>query len=157
MPVYYPQLILLIPLAALAAGDLRTRTVSLVWLIVLSGLSVAVAWNMNGLWQTVVNVASNMFMLFYLSIGVIIYIRIKVGAWINPLKEYIGSGDLIFLAALTPLFELREYVTFLICVSLFSLAWMLVARAVCRSVRTIPFAATMGIALGVTIIVKTLI
>ncbi|MDL2319686.1 hypothetical protein LJC45_00945 [Alistipes sp. OttesenSCG-928-B03] len=157
MLAHYSGLILLLPLAVLIVGDFRRREVSLVWLIALAVVSVAVSLGRYGIWPTVVNVAANLFLLFYLAIGVIIYIRIKSGRWQNPLREYIGTGDLVFMLAITPLFELRGYVLFLIGASVFSLVWMLAVRAVCGRPKTIPFAATMGIALSIIIIIDTFV
>ena len=154
MTAQYSGLILLIPLVVLITEDFRSHAVTLVWLIVLAALSVAVSLYTNGLWKMLANVASNLFLLLYMGIGILIYIRIRRRRWINPLREHIGSGDVVFLAAITPLFDLYGYLLFLICAFVFSLLWVAVIRRARGSMRTIPLAATTGIALCVTIIIN---
>ena len=136
---------LLVPIGVLAAGDFRRREVEVVWLAVFAAMALGVALWGDGWRETLVNVAFNVLLLLYLAVGIVVYVRIRRGKWMNPLKEYVGSGDLIFLAGAAPLFDLRGYLLFLIGASVFSLVWMAVARAAGGAARTIPFVATMGI------------
>ena len=154
MVVQNSELVLMLPLAALVVEDFRSRTVSLLWLIIFSVLSVIVSITVNGLWPMVVNTVSNLSLLLYMAIGIAIYFRIKHRHWLNPFKEYVGSGDALFLMAVAPMFGLRDFLLLLICGSVFSLLWMLLARLVCRRSKTIPFVATMGITLSAAIIIS---
>ncbi len=145
------RLLLLVPIGVLAAGDFRRREVGVVWLAVFAATALGVALWSDGWRETLVNVAFNVLLLLYLAVGIMVYVRIRRGKWMNPLKEYVGSGDLIFLAGVAPLFDLRGYLLFLIGASVFALVWTAVARA---AGRTIPFVAMTGIVLVVTIIVQ---
>ena len=148
------RLLLLVPIVVLAAGDFRRREVGVVWLAVFAATALGVVLWGDGWREALVNVATNMLLLFYLAIGILVYVRIRRGKWMNPLKEYVGSGDLIFLAGVAPLFDLRGYLLLLIGASVFSLVWMAVARAAGGAARTIPFVAMTGIVLAITIIVQ---
>jgi hypothetical protein len=142
MDVRIGGLLLLLPVAAMAVGDVRRREVGLVWLMVFAVLSAVSASMIHGVVPAAVNVATNILLLLYLAGGIIVWIRIRRGRWTNPLREYIGAGDVIFLAAATPLFDLRGYLLMLVGASVFSLIWWAVSRS-----RTIPFVATTGITL----------
>lgn len=146
------RLLLLVPIGVLAAGDFRRREVGVVWLAVFAATALGVALLGDSWRETLVNIATNMLLLLYLAVGISVYVRIRRGKWMNPVKEYVGSGDLIFLAGAAPLFGLRGYLLLLIGASVFSLVWMVVARMVGGAARTIPFVAMTGIVLGVTII-----
>ncbi len=148
------RLLLLVPIGVLAAGDFRRRKVGVVWLGVFAATALGVTLWSNGWRETVMNVAFNVLLLLYLAVGILVYLRIRRGKWMNPLKEYVGSGDLIFLAGAAPLFDLRGYLLFLIGASVFSLVWMAVARATGGAARTIPFVAMTGIVLAITIILQ---
>jgi len=54
-------------------------------------------------------------------VGVLIYFSIKNKKLINPLKKYIGLGDILFLIAIIPLFMLQSYMLFFITGMLISL------------------------------------
>jgi len=44
----------------------------------------------------------------------VLYMSVKHRALLNPFENYFGLGDLVFLAAVTPLFLLKNYVFFFI-------------------------------------------
>lgn len=43
-----------------------------------------------------------------------IYLRLKTGYWLNPLKEHLGLGDVLFFIAVIPLFSPHGYLWFFI-------------------------------------------
>ena len=149
MLVQYSGLVLLVPLAALVVEDFRSRTVSLGWLVALAVVSVLVSVYVGGLRLAATNTAVNALLLLYLAGGIAVYVRLRRGRWMNPLKEYIGAGDVLFLASLTPLFDLRGYLLFIIGASVFSLLWA-------KSSRRVPFVATAGIVLSAVLIFRVL-
>ncbi|MCL2562119.1 MAG: hypothetical protein FWE10_07385 [Rikenellaceae bacterium] len=150
MLVQYSGLVLLVPLTALIVEDFRSRTVGLGWLVALAVISALVSVYIGGLRLAVTNTALNALLLLYLTGGIAVYVRMRRGRWMNPLKEYIGAGDVLFLAALVPLFDLRGYLLFMIGASVFSLLWA-------KSRRRVPFVATAGIALSVVLIYRSII
>ena len=63
----------------------------------------------------------------------------------RSVRHSFGCGDLVCIAALTPLFEAREFVRLLIAACLVALTW----RWLCGARRhTVPFVAMLGFALG---------
>jgi Flp pilus assembly protein protease CpaA len=138
-------LLLSLPVAVLAVADLRKREVAILWLVVFGVLSAVVGVASHGVAGAAVNLAVNLLLLAYLAGGVLLYIRLRRGKWMC--REYLGAGDVVFLAGAAPLFGLRSYLLFLLCAALFSLAWWAVARS-----RTIPFVATAGIVLIIALL-----
>jgi len=53
--------------------------------------------------------------------GLWLYLSLKQGQLINPLKNHIGLGDVLFFIAITPLFSLKNYMLFFITGMLLSL------------------------------------
>ncbi len=139
-------LLLILPIAVLAVSDFRKREVSVLWLAVFGSLSAGVAVMLHGITGAAVNMAANLLLLLYLAGGILLYIKLRRGN--RKWREYMGMGDVVFLATATPLFGLRDYLLFLICASTFSLVWWVVSRA-----RTIPFVATAGIVLIIALFI----
>ena len=137
----WSYLLLLVPAVVLACEDLRTRRVSVVWLAVLGGAAVAAAWLSEG-WRTMAwHTAANGALLLIAGLAVAGYLRLRG----LSVRHSFGGGDLVCLAALTPLFEAREFVRLSIAACLVALLWWGLRRA---RRRTVPFVAMIGIALG---------
>ena len=64
--------------------------------------------------ESVVRVVGGVGVLAFLMGGVLLYLLLKYRRRINPFREYIGTGDGVFLLCLTPSFQLIEFVCFLI-------------------------------------------
>jgi Flp pilus assembly protein protease CpaA len=138
-------LLLSLPVAVLAVADLRRREVDILWLVVFGVLSGVAGVVSHGVAGAAVNLATNLLLLAYLAGGVLLYIRLRRGKWMW--REYIGAGDVVFMACAAPLFGLRDYLLFLLCAAVFSLVWWALARS-----RTIPFVATAGIVLIIALL-----
>lgn len=132
--------------AVLAIEDLRKRELTVLWLAVFAAMSAVTGVVFYGLAGTAMNMAANILLLVYLAGGVLLYIRLRRGRWLW--REYIGMGDVVFLLAAAPLFDLRSYLLFLLGASVFSLLWWVVSRS-----RTIPFVATSGVVLIITLFI----
>lgn len=137
----WPYLLLLVPAAVLACEDLRTRHVSVVWLAVLGGAAFAAAWLSEGCRTMVRHTAANGALLLIAGLAVAGYLRLRGCS----VRHSFGCGDLVCLAALTPLFEAREFVRLSIAACLVALVWWWLCRA---RRRTVPFVAMLGIVLG---------
>lgn len=140
------RFLVLLPVGFLAVGDVRRREVGVWWLVIFAVCAAVAAWRMHGVLPALMNVVWNAALLIYLAGGVLIYLRVRYGRW--TWREFIGGGDLFFLAAATPIFGLRNYLLFLLCAAVFSLIWWAVARVFFRANNhreMIPFVATSGI------------
>lgn len=91
--------------------DFKQRAVHVVFLLLLFAL---------GVWEATVLGRSIGEMLFSLSFVTTIltfmtlYLRAKAGFWVNPLKEHLGLGDVLFFLAVIPLFSPQGYMWFFI-------------------------------------------
>lgn len=67
-------------------------------------------------------ILNNLIFLITTFLGLIVYMSIKNKKFINPFKNYFGLGDLLFYAAISPLFLLKNYVIFFILSMLFAIS-----------------------------------
>lgn len=79
------------------------------------------------------------------------YYSLKKRKIFNPIDTEIGLGDIIFFLAITPLFELKSYISFFIISLLVSLIIHSISTVFSKS-KTIPLAGYMSIFLGVYLI-----
>lgn len=128
------------PAAVLARDDFRTRRVDASWLAVLGTVSVGVSWHTLG-WRTMMlQTAGNAALLLLSGTALFGYLRLRRLA----VRHSVGSGDVLFLLAVAPLFAPTEFLWFLIAACVVALL-----RWVCcgRRRRTIPFVGAAGIVL----------
>lgn len=151
----YYQLLLLIPVAVMIISDFKIRMVNIIWLSALGVMGIVVAIYTAGVREALWNSALNLLLLTYLSIAIILYLRLKNRKWVNPLNRHIGTGDLIFLLMLTPLFNIYEYLLFILCTLIGSLVWFALYFLLLRKSHTIPLVGTAGVTFILFIIIKT--
>ena len=139
---------MLIPTTVMIVSDFRNRGIAVWSLFLFAVLSIGSALYAYG-WEAVIyNMAYNIFLLFYLGIGIAIYLWFRNRRFTNPFEHYLGLGDLLFVLALTPLFGLTEFLIFLLASMIGGLVWWLVSGRY----GTIPLVSIMGIALGIYMI-----
>ena len=137
--------LVLIPTAIMVISDFKHREIVLWILSLFSILSVGAGIYSYG-WKTVItNVAYNILLLSYLSIGLLSYLWIRNRRFTNPLKRHLGIGDMLFILALTPLFGVREFLLFLLVSMISALVWWLISGRQ----KTIPLVGVLGIVLGI--------
>ena len=146
----WPYLLLLIPAVPLARDDFRMRRVAVVWLAALGAGCFGVAWRMQGLETTLLDTALNtaLLVLFGLTLTGWHLLRGK------PLRTFFrssfGSGDVVMMLAVTPLFSPVGYVRFLLAGCVAALAWWCVKRPA-----TLPLAGILSLVLGGFVLCKT--
>lgn len=143
----WPYLLLLIPAAPLAWEDFRTRRVALVWLVALAAGTLAVGTLDAGFQSVVMQMATNIGLLIVMGIVVAGYLYLRG----YRLQETFGTGDVVMLGVLTPLFSPSEYLWFLLIGCCVAILWWVVRRS-----STIPFvgmlsAVLTGYSIGKTI------
>jgi hypothetical protein len=72
--------------------------------------------------------------------SMVLYVSLKNRQFINVTKNYFGWGDILFLFAITPYFELREFMLVVIVGTVFTLILSLLFTALKKPLKTIPFA-----------------
>ncbi|OWP85288.1 hypothetical protein BWK59_00700 [Flavobacterium davisii] len=83
----------------------------------------------------------------------VLYMRIRHKNFANPLQAYFGLGDVLFFVSITPLFELKKYLVFLITSMLFAIIlYFLFLKE--KEIKSIPLAGFSSILLGFILIVK---
>ena len=69
-------------------------------------------------------------------------------------KDYVGAGDLVFVLLLTPFFDLRDYLFFLLVGAVGSLLWWSIVTRLGRRPATIPLVGTLGTFLILHVVVE---
>jgi hypothetical protein len=149
-------LLLFIPAFPMIISDFRCRRVALLWLVILAVCDAAIAIILYGLNTAFINFIFNTAILIYMFLGVMLYVYIK-NRKISSIKHYAGIGDVLFFFALTPIFEFRSFIYFIIGSCLAALAWWLTVYAVYHKKRTVPLAGISGCILSLYIIINVLI
>ena len=124
-------------------SDLRARKVSLYALLIF-GCSILIhSLVESGFRICINNVIGNMLLLILMGlIGILWYYATGSP---HKLRKSVGCGDIIFFAAATPLFQLYEYMIFMIASFAISLLWWLIIFFTTKKRTTIPLVATSGI------------
>ena len=95
----------------IAYQDFKYRAIHVLLLILLLGVGIADAVLAERPLQDLL--FSFGFVVTVLSL-MMIYLRLKTGYWLNPLKEHLGLGDVLFFIAVIPLFNQHGYLWFFI-------------------------------------------
>jgi hypothetical protein len=115
-----------IPLFVMAVEDYKKREIHVLWLALFVIFVIA---NCT-LKQSCITILSNMFynslILCLLLASIIIWLSIRKREFINPFIQHLGWGDVVFLWALTPVFNLRSYLIYLIVSSSISIIYWVV-------------------------------
>ena len=148
--------ILGISLLQLIISDIRYRRIS-VGTLILFFVSTLI-WRLlsEDIPAIALNMALNGLLLLLMFSGAYLLLCIYKRRWIR-LKHYIGSGDIYFLLATTPLFYMESFLLFLIAALCISLLWyyaLLLFSSKNRS--TIPLVSTTGITLTIYLLINTM-
>ena len=139
----------MIPAAIMALSDFRSRKIALWSLLLLFALCLPISIYIYGGSAVVNRIVLNILLLAYLGVGILLYLWVRHRRFTNPLRRYLGVGDLLFVLALTPLFPLKEFLIFLLASMVGGLAWWMVGSRK----DSIPLVGILGIALGIYLIV----
>ncbi|MBF4494684.1 prepilin peptidase [Flavobacterium sp. JLP] len=111
--------ILLLCLIVIFIQDWKYRKIHIVLPILIFSLSILIISIKNYDWVKII--AFNLsFFLITLSI-LTTYMSLKSKKFLNPFQHYFGLGDLLFYAAITPLFLLKNYILFFILSMIFAI------------------------------------
>lgn len=155
MPVIH--LLTLPVLGAIAWEDLRERSIHWWWPPL---LSIGLAWHQyhaNAEAHIASNTLQNLLFLVLQFGGALLLLMLRRRSWTNPLDRFIGSGDLLFCAALTTGFAPLNFILFLLSGLVLCLFWyagQVVVRPNAR--RTVPLAGLLAIHLALWIAVDLL-
>ncbi|MEX1193174.1 MAG: hypothetical protein WED10_00035 [Brumimicrobium sp.] len=89
-----------------------------------------------------------LFNLLFISIiigSLILYLRIRQKEWVNPTKEFFGLGDILFLVAITPSENTKNFMFLFISGTIFSLLMTLLLRLMSTKFEIIPYAGMFSI------------
>lgn len=125
-------LVITLALAPMIISDIRTRTINVLWLIVFVIVQLYIYGFSNILYNTI--------LLLLMFSGVFVYLFLRYGIK-TKLTKYLGIGDILFLVALTPAFEVRLYVYFLIIGFVFSTIYYLFIE----KSKTVPLVSTLSV------------
>ncbi len=148
------SLVPLIPVSVLAVSDFRHRSVSVVWLAAFGVATIGCSLLQYGIGTTLWRTGFNLALLIVLSsliFGWLLLRKKKTG--LHP-KDYVGAGDLVFVLLLTPFFDLRDYLFFLLVGAVGSLLWWSIVTRLGRRPATIPLVGTLGTFLILHVVVE---
>ena len=117
--------------------DYFNRTIHLIAAILL--LAVCTIINLKSDFLSLENAGFNFLFLIVNLLGITLYYSLKNGRIVNPINQYIGIGDFIFMLAIVPLFNLKEFILFIICGFIFSLIIHFISSSF-KKTKTIPLA-----------------
>ena len=113
---------LLFPLVILMISDIKSRTVSLWWLLAFGILNTIFLGLLYGWRCVVLRIIGNLLLLLIIGITLLVYAKVRH----RPLAELLGVGDLIFLLAVSSAFGLTDYIKYIVGSSLMGiLIWPL--------------------------------
>ena len=135
--------ITIIPLLVMIISDWYTRRISVVILITFGLLCFLYTIGNYNMYLVLYRSLCNITLLFALYIGIYVWFLIKGEK--KRISQTFGSGDIVFLVLLTPVFQLYEYLLFILYSCVVSLLWWFIIYWIKGSNRTIPFISTSGI------------
>ncbi len=145
------SLLLISSLILVVIQDVNNRMIHISLPIVIFGLCLYINYMSEDLQFTFVGY--NCAFIVVNIIGLATYFSIKNGGLINPIDTEIGLGDILFFVAVTPLFDLKHFILFLVLGLICSLLFHLVLQLF-KKVKTIPLAGYLSIFLMFHILIK---
>lgn len=91
-------------------SDFRKRLINVYVLAFFAFLIIYSVYNHEGIYTLATRMGLNLYFLVFMFLCLGLYIRLTK----RRIFDCIGLGDILFIVALTPLFELRQFVVFLI-------------------------------------------
>ena len=134
----FAYLLPVVPATVLAVSDLRRRTVPVSWLVAFGSCVLLPSVFLSSVGTILRNMLTNILLLGWVFGGARIYLKLRHRRPSKHLRQYVGSGDLIFALLLTPLAPLPHYLLLLLGGCLAGLFYWLTVRIVARRETTIP-------------------
>lgn len=143
--------VLYVNLIAMIISDLRQRVINVYVLAFFASLVVYSVYNCGGIYILTARLKLNIFFLAFMFICVGLYIKLIK----RNVTDCIGLGDILFIIALTPLFEIRQFIIFLIVT--FASTWLIsIVLSRFLQFKTIPLVSCAGISLIIHDIISKL-
>lgn len=134
--------VLYINLIVMIISDWRKRLINAYMLAFFTFLVTCSVYNYEGIYTLIVRLELNIFFLMFMFTGVGLYIKITK----RKFEDCIGWGDILFIISLAPLFELRQFLIFLI-ITFASTCLLSIALSKFLQFTTIPLVSYMGTSL----------
>lgn len=144
-------ILIIIVLLAVIYQDLKFRTNHIV--LPVSIFILSIGYNFFSLILDLSTMLLNIGFVLVNVIGVILYFSIKNKAFVNPIDNLIGLGDICFFIAITPLFNLRAYIIYFIAALVISLVMHLILNQI-KKIKSIPLAGYMSMVLIPFLVVR---
>ena len=110
----FAYLLPVVPATVLAVSDLRRRTVPVSWLVAFGSCVLLPSVFLSSVGTILRNMLTNILLLGWVFGGARIYLKLRHRRPSKHLRQYVGSGDLIFALLLTPLAPLPHYLLLLL-------------------------------------------
>lgn len=134
--------VLYINLIAMIISDLRKRLINVYVFVSFAFLIIYSVYNHEGIYTLATRMELNMYFLVFMFLCLGLYIRLTK----RRIFDCIGLGDILFIVALAPLFELRQFIVFLIVTFVFT-SFVSAILSKFLKFENIPLVACMGIGL----------
>ena len=94
---------------------------------------------------TYADILLNILFIFIIIGSMILYLRFRQKEWVNPTHDFFGWGDILFLIAITPSSNFRNFMFLFIIGTVFSLILTLLIRLFKANFEIIPYAGMFAI------------
>ena len=144
----FAYLLPVVPATVLAVSDLRRRTIPVSWLTAFGLCVLLPSVFLSSVGTILYNMLTNILLLIWVFGGAWIYLKLRYRRPSSFLRQYVGSGDLIFALLLTPLAPLQHYLFLLLAGCLAGLLYWLAVRVFSRKETTIPLVTFLSLPLN---------
>jgi hypothetical protein len=130
----------LVILLLMAVQDLRSRSIMLLLFFILSSLTIFSAVSHHSAEKVLITFFINSVFLSMHIMAIFIYLFVKHKRLVNPFREHLGIGDLLFWVAISPAFSPLNFVLGFLSSVLFAIAVSLFLRYGRTADKTVPLA-----------------
>lgn len=151
------ELLVMLSLFLLIRSDFQNRWIRSDTLLIFGILQLILACWRTGYEMVLTGILYNCFLLLSWGGGVLLFYTIRHRRLILSLKKKLGTGDFCFLLCLTPVFDTKEFILFLLIGFLVSLGYGCFSSWLTGRSQTIPLVATLGCCYVVLLVKKLII
>lgn len=141
----WPYLLLIVPAAVLAYEDFRIRQVQILWLAIMTIISIGCAWYTMGWHVSLHNAVCNMIIATLIIVGILGWGHFRYrSSFENFFDNWFGAGDCVMMYTVVAVLYPILYVRYLLCSCLLALYWYYFIN---RGPTTIPLVGFMSLVL----------
>jgi hypothetical protein len=130
----------LVILLLMTVQDLRSRSITLLLFFILGSLTIFSALSQQSVEKVLVTFVINSLFLLMHIMAIFIYLFVKHKRFVNPFRDHLGIGDLLFWVVISPAFSPLNFVLGFLSSLLFAIVVSLFLRNSRTEDKTVPLA-----------------